>query len=214
MLKEIQHGILIYSPIAVVFPLIAGLIRLRSLVPEQKSLLLFIFNSSVFSFLGYIYWYTNTNNLPLLHIYTISEFGAISWFYRQTLKKSVLEKFLFPGFTAFVVFALMNACFIQDWHINTLPRSIECMLIIIYALFCYHRQLKELTYSRPEHSPVFWINTGFLIYFSGALLLFTLSNYILPLNHQLNIYIWTLHALFSIIEYLFIFIALCLHPKK
>lgn len=214
MLEKLQKIILQYSYFAVLLPLFISLRNFKRYSSEFKVLSLHLLLVTLIGGAGMVLWYMNKNNLPLLHVYTILEFSMIAWFYHIVLR-GMLPVRLLPGIICiFVLFALFNAFFLQGWfQFNTLPRSIQSLLIICLSLACYFKMLSGVKSGKTE-IPVFWINTGFLFYFSGALLLFSLSNYILPLNHRFNIYIWTIHALFSILLYLFIFIGLWNYRKK
>jgi hypothetical protein len=212
MFKALQGAIIHYSALAVVPPLILAAIYHRKYSPALKVLSLHLLMVAVFSGVAVLLSEMKRNNLPLLHVYTICEFIMIIWFYSIVLRGFLPAKLLVWIAAGFTVFALMNSLLLQSWYtFNTIPRSIEGLVVILLSLVCYYRMLSELKIRKMERSPIFWINTGFLFYFSGALFLFMLSNYILPLNHQLNIFIWTIHACFSIMLYLFIFLGLCNH---
>ena len=212
MLKEIQRAIILCSSVAVVFPLLLALKNFKNFPADLKAISWYLINATVFSTIALSLWLTQKNNLPLLHLYTITEFVCISYFYYFVFTAKNQRKTIGIITALFCSFSVLNVFFIQDLHtFNTIPRSIESIVLIVYALLCFQQQLKQLNFTRLEYSWLFWVNTGFLIYFSSALLLFTLSNYILPLNHQLNMYIWILHALFSVLQYFLIFIGLWQH---
>lgn len=209
-MQALQGAIIHYSALAMLPPLVLASIYNKRYTPALKVLGLHLLVVAIFSSVAVLLSTTGRNNLPLLHIYTICEFIMISWFYSIVLRGYLPSKVLAWIAVIFTVFALLNSIFLQSWYtFNTIPRSIEGLLVILLSLVCYYRMLSEMKIRKMERSPIFWINTGFLFYFSGALFLFMLSNYILPLNHQLNIFIWTIHACFSIMLYLFIFLGLC-----
>jgi len=210
MLKALQSVILLYSPLAILLPLIPVALHYKRYTRALKVLSLHLLVVAVFSAVSVLLWIMKRNNLPVLHLYTIAEFIMISWFYSIVLRRFLPAKLLTGIAVGFTLFALLNSLLLQSWYtFNTIPRSIESLLVISLSLVCYYRMLSEMKIRKMERSPIFWINTGFLFYFSGALFLFMLSNYILPLNHQLNIFIWTIHACFSIMLYLLIFLGLC-----
>jgi len=212
MFRALQEVIIHYSSLAVLPPLILVVIHYRKYTPALKALSIHLLMVAVFTSAAVLLSTMKRNNLPLLHVYTICEFIMISWFYSIVLRDYLPVKLLTWVAVGFTVFALLNSLLLQNWYtFNTIPRSIESLLVILLSLVCYYRMLSEMKIRKMERSPIFWINTGFLFYFSGALFLFMLSNYILPLNHQLNIFIWTIHACFSIMLYLFIFLGLCNH---
>jgi hypothetical protein len=149
------------------------------------------------------------NNLPLLHVYTPLEFLCIGWFYAIALRGFVLQRNIWGMIIGFGVLSVLNSIFLQDiTTFNTYARSLQGILVIILSLMWCYRALSEMTISRLEDEPVFWVNTGFLLYFSGGVLLFAFSNYILQINRSLNMYIWGFHALFSVLLYIFISIGL------
>jgi hypothetical protein len=196
-------------------PLIIAVLHFKNYTREYKVITLHLLIVVVLSGIAVLLWLMKHNNLPLLHLYTIAEFLMVSWFYSIILKDFVPARLILAVCIAFVVFAVLNSIFIQSWFtFNTFPRSVESLWIIGLSLITYYKMLSELKIRKMERSPVFWINTGFFVYFSGALFLFSLSNYILSLNHRLNIYIWTIHAILSILLYLFIFLGLCNYRNK
>lgn len=149
------------------------------------------------------------NNLWLLHLYTPLEFACIVWFYGTELKGFVEKKWFFLTGIGFAVLSVLNSAFLQDTDtFNTYARSLEGILVILLCLAWCYRTLSEMKIRRLEQDPVFWVNTGFLLYFSGNVLLFAFSNYIIDINRALNLYIWAFHALFSILLYFFVTIGL------
>ncbi|RQO75385.1 hypothetical protein DBR43_08495 [Pedobacter sp. KBW06] len=154
-------------------------------------------------------WISSKNNLPVLHIYTMIEFSTIMLFYQIVFKNAINKVWFIALISAFLVFCVVNAFFIQKWHIfNTYPRTLESIIIISTSLFYYYKITKQTLYIQIEKSATFWINTGFFIYFSGSFLLFMLSNYILPLSLKFNMIVWQLHAFLSCVLYCLIFIGL------
>lgn len=200
--------ILYSSPLAVTAPLVMAWYKYAFAPPAFRILAYHLSFVALTSALSAILWLMDENNLPLLHIYTIIEFAFIV-FYFSRLFGGRISKTVWAGVAVFSVFAVIHATFRQGWNLfNTLPRSMESLVVIILCITCYVRMLSEPKSENLARDPVFWLNTGWIYYFSGALFLFTMSNYILPLHHTLNIWVWTLHALFSDMLYLFIFIGL------
>ena len=149
------------------------------------------------------------NNLWLLHLYTPLEFACLVLFYSRTLE-GMVKKSVFVGIgIGFAVLSALNSGFLQPVNtFNTYARSLEGIVVIVFCLSWCYRTLTEMKILKLEQDPVFWVNTGFLLYFSGNVLLFAFSNYILNINRALNLYIWAFHALFSILLYFFISVGL------
>ncbi len=192
-----------------------SIVRYRRLTPALKVIAAYVLLGSV------VQWASSTmsahrqNNLPLLHVYTVLEFACLVWFYRLVQRGFIKNKVFIGLAISFPVLAVLNALFLQDiYHFNTYVRSLESLLIITLALLWYYRALAELKIPRLQDDPVFWVNTGLLLYFSGNVLLFAFSNYILSFHRSLNLYIWAFHGLFGTLLYLFITVGLWKQPAR
>lgn len=142
-------------------------------------------------------------NLPLLHIYTLTEFILIYLFYEIYFNRFYPVLLLRITAVAFVVFSVINSLFIQPINgFNTYARAAEAFILTVLSLLCFYKLAQE---HRPA---ITWINTGLLLYFSGAFLLFIVSNYILSYGNELNYHIWAVHAFLSLTMYLLITVGL------
>lgn len=215
MLAIIQQAILYSSPFASLLPLWQSWRHEKNYPPSLRVLHLHLLVVNVFSLAGTVLWYLHINNLPLLHVYTLLECSLVSWFYSLVLTRWKWKQYLVYWVSAFAVFVLVNACCWQSWfRFNTYPRTVESMAVIVLSILCYFQLLDETPEQRRTANPFFWINTGFFLYFCVAFTLFSLSNFLLGMSHGLNLLAWTIHAFFSILLYLFIFIGLCCYKKK
>lgn len=190
-------------------PVLVALIRFQRLGVAMKAMAFYVFLGGIIQVTSSYLNAQKLNNLWLLHLYTPMEFACIVWFYSQVLS-GFLKKTVFIGLSlGFTALSVLNSAFLQDTDtFNTYARSLEGILVIVLCLLWCYRTLEEMKIKRLEEDPVFWVNTGFLLYFSGNVLLFAFSNYIVGINRALNLYIWAFHALFSILVYFFITIGL------
>jgi len=190
-------------------PAVLSIIRYRKLDWAMKTVACYVFlGAFVQSFSSYLNA-KNQNNLWLLHLYTPLEFTCIVCFYGIVLRGFVKKTMMVGLGLGFAILSALNSAFLQSvTTFNTYARSLEGILVILLCLiWCYHT-LTEMKIKRLEQDPVFWVNTGLLLYFSGNVLLFAFSNYIVDINRALNLYIWAFHALFSILLYFFITVGL------
>ncbi|WP_316821507.1 hypothetical protein [Pedobacter gandavensis] len=198
----------------VLCPLILALINVKSYPKELKVITLYLSSIAIIGAYSAYLWTHLQNNLPVLHIYTMVEFTTIMLFYQVIFKNYIPKRSFWLVIGIFLVFCLLNATYIQDWKIfNTYPRTLESILVISASLYYYYKITRQSLYTQIEKSPVFWINTGFFIYFSGSFLLFTISNYILPYSFKFNMMVWQFHAFLSIVNNILIFIGLWQHKK-
>lgn len=154
-------------------------------------------------------------NLYLLHIYTVFEFNLIALFYFAFFGYFYSRSLVPALMLTFTLLAILNSLFVQPLTgFNTYARAFESVLIIGLTLLCFYKMLNELITKRLDKHPVFWINTGFLLYFAGNLFLFVLSNALLKKpNPNLSYLPWGLHALLMVWMHLLIGIGLWFSPR-
>lgn len=212
-LKQIVFEVASY---AVGPPLLLGICQYRKLPVAGRLISIHLLFAGLTAVIAEVLWYYHTNNLFLLHIFTVEECGLILWFYSCLFSGFINRKLFLYIFFSFFAFAVINSVFFQPLtQFNTYARSTEAVIIVFCSIAFFYKMLSDTNIERPERLPYFWINTGFLIYFSASLLLFTLSNYIRDVQHkQLKYDIWTLHAFFSILMYTFVTIGLWKYRKR
>jgi len=203
--------ILTYAPLSIVPPLLIGLVRYRLMSVSFRLLCWYVFTGCLVQGLSYLYWYNNLNNLPLLHVYTILEFGFIALFYGLEFRRTWLLTWLALGFAQI---AILNTIFLQPLHTyNSYARSLEAIMVLVCVLLSLYRQLLAGG-QKLRHQPLFWVNLAFLFYFSGSLFLFIAGNYLLSGSATLNQLVWGLHALWVWLLYTLIAIGLWKHTNR
>jgi hypothetical protein len=212
-LKQIVFEV---APYSLGPPLLLGIWLFRIMPAAGKIICLHVLFAALTELTADLLGHYGINNLFLLHIYTVEECGMILWFYSYVFLGFINRKVFLYTFLSFFALAVINSVFFQSLtQNNTYSRGIEATIIILCSIGYFYKMLGEPKIEKPEQSPYFWFNTGFLIYFSASLLLFTLSNYILGAKYkQLRMDIWVLHAFFSILLYSFIAIGLWKYRKR
>lgn len=210
MINNFLIWLLDYVQYVLILSLSIALIRYKYLVNELKFIWYFIL-LGIFSEVStrtISYFYPKLNTLPGLHLYTILEFITIGLFYHYFFKDFFSKKLLPVIIIGFVIFAIINAFFIQGFtNFNTYASGLEGILVIILSLLCFYKMLIELDTRSPTKQPIFWLNSGFLFYFAGNLFVFILSNFIKGDNYLLSLG-WGMHAFLMVILHLFIGIGL------
>lgn len=207
----------IYGKLAaasIFIPFIIVLRKKSQLEYPMTFLAYLIYFMAITEVIAEILWWSSTNNLPLLHLYIIVEFALLGWMYHLYLYK-LLGRYLIPLIiVAFCTFSIINSLFIQSiFTFNTYARAIENLLLILLSLAYFYKMLKELKVKYLEKDPMFWINSGILVYFSGNLFIFIFSNYILP-HKSLNMLFWSIHATLNLFIYTFYAIGLWLSRQN
>jgi hypothetical protein len=140
-------------------------------------------------------------------VYDIIVFPLITTIYYNSVGGRHKRLFIFISI-AVVLFTIINVAFIQKSSINSYTLVIQSIVIICYCLYYFYWLLRELPTSQLHLLPMFWINSAYILFFSGNLFLFVFTSYLVNvLNNDLLVY-WSLHNVLGIIEGLMIIVAL------
>lgn len=165
--------------------------------------------------LSYIMWKQRRNNLPLLHIYTIIEYLLLLKFYYSILKDFLPRALFIIIAVAPPLFFIADSLFIESiYNFNPYARSVESLIIIFLAMSWYLKlvsvDMKDLALERSLK----FINSAFLIYFSGSVVLFSFSDPISRLVQNLRFSIWTVHTLLTVALYVLLALGLWKYQKQ
>ncbi|QMW03701.1 hypothetical protein [Spirosoma foliorum] len=209
------HWMLRNGSYFLLFSVIIALIRRRYLIDCLRYVGWFVGLAALGEIVSLITAELNIRNLHILHVYTILEFNLIALFYRSFFGQFYprwLVPVLMVGFTGF---AILNSLLLQPLNrYNTYARGLEALLVMAMALFCFYKILTELSAKRLDKNPVFWINTGFLLYFAGSLFFLILSNAVITdSNRALTLMIFGLHSFLMVLMHIFIGVGLWFSPR-
>jgi drug/metabolite transporter (DMT)-like permease len=203
------------SSLAVLLPMCIALWKHRRWSQIQRKLVYLLVAIFIVEAIANILWYQKKNNLPVYHFYSIAECILILNLYKDALKKMFSAYFFRILGIIFTVFALVNMFYFQK--LTTFNSNVTTTLgfLVIFLCLCYfYALLKEETYSPLEKKPMFWINAGFLMYFSSNLILFFINNSMFTKASEVSYLVWGLHAIVNIILILFFTIAIWIQPKQ
>lgn len=207
----------IFSTISSVSTLLPAMLGIWSLKRQEQPLrfltVLLIFTCIVEVIARVLIMY-KTTNLPLLHLYVPIQFALLACMYQLYLR-NIFHRYLIPVIIlAFSLYSIINSLLIRSVFVfNAYARAIENLLIIILALAYFYKMLIELKVRYLEKHPMFWINSGVLIYFSGSLFLFIFSNYSI-LYKSISQLTWISHAFLNISTNIFYAIGLWLSRQN
>ena len=215
MSKELFQLLGNVSSFIVLIPIIISGYKFKSLSKVQLKLFYLIILIFLVEIIANILWRNKINNLPVYHFYTVFELLFILNIYKTVLKHPFSKKFFVSVGIGFTVFAIVNTVYFQDLTtFNSNTTTLLGILVIFLALSYFYTLLKEVKYGALETNPMFWINSGFLIYFSSNLTLFFINNNLFKGSTEASYLVWGLHAIVNIILVVFYTIAVWVNPKK
>jgi hypothetical protein len=193
------------SVVASFMPVIFSIINYKYIPKYIFPLFLLIIISGVVDVVNSVYVEMELNNSPIFHLFTVVEFFLISIFYYRFLKQyfnSVIILIFIPLFfvAAFIDYKINGLNSMDNFSL-----SIESIILSVYALFLFYFILKNLLFENLLNSNIFWFNAAILFYFSGNLILFVFSNYIIETSMEEHYTLWgIIHSFFNIMYNVFL----------
>lgn len=234
-ITSLRDALFEIAPFAVWVPVIVGLLMIGKAPVYIRLLVAHLVFTGIVQAIAFYLWKRSENNLPLLHLYTVEELVMLTLFYSYVLSAAIPRRIFLTVIGLFVLLAVLNALFIQPLKThNTYMRSLESLVIIIWTIIYFYRRLADEYDEEPEINPgknailteadlrnnkhrataILWMNSGFLVYFSASLLLFTLGNFMAgKAFREISKNLWAIHAFVSICLYIVIAIGLWIHRR-
>lgn len=196
-------------PSSTFLPIIAGLIYYKRLSKAMHALIIYLCIALFINIGGIILAEHNTNNLPLLHFYTIFELLAVMWYYQRAFDNKWADRWTKIIMIVYPIFCVINFTFLQSiYQFNTYTRPLEAIIIIVFSGIYLSAQSN---FDQPESikNAGRWVASGFMLYFCSSLFQFIFSNVVShSATKQVKMIIWNLHDTFVLIMYIFFFVAL------
>jgi hypothetical protein len=188
------------SLILVVIACVVGAVRFTRLEPALRYLAFLLFFELFMEVASRILADQHRQNLFMMPIDTLVEFGLLALMYQQVFKNSSLSRWLPAVAGVFALASLLSyaepATLVQ---FNTVQRFVESFLVLGLVLLYFYTLLRELAIARLEQEPMFWVSVGLLLYFSGNVFIFISSNYVIQHSRELSMKLWNIHALLYLV---------------
>lgn len=152
---------------------------------------------------------------PLLHTYSFIDIAVTCLLYRVALKhvlKPIVSDVVMAGL---LIFALVNSLAIQGVDsINSYTSVSHAIVMIVYSLIYYYSLLKSLPTADVRTLPMFWINNGMFLYFTGNFFVWIFTDYMVNVLKSDLVSPWTFHNFLGIIRNIFFVVGLWLAHRS
>ncbi len=199
-----QIVLLYISLLVAIISCTRGFYNFKSLNSGLKIILTFLLISISADLVSLTMVYLKLNTSWWFNLYTFFEFAIIGIFYIWLFKNSEPTQFIIVtatvilGFIGIFLFTLIEYA---PNELNTKSLGLEATIFIFISVGYFYVLLNKMEFENPYYNPIFWINSGVLIYFSGAFFSFMFSA---PKFQELGI--WSIHSVIHLIFMLFILI--------
>jgi hypothetical protein len=195
----------LYAPWVILAPISLSLVFYRKLSPELRVIFYYLVISLIVNIASFILWRRSTNNLFLLHIFTVVEFLLLLWFFYFLLRAFLPASLFIVLAVTFTLFAAYDSFYLEDVkQFNIYGLSVQALLLIFLCVSWFVKTISEPDPLQATKIPYLLVVGGLLICYSGSLILFAfqeqIDRYIKLTSQRLNI--WSLRTLLVVMVYL------------
>lgn len=198
------------SIFSALIPLTVGLIRFKDRAFELKLL-------CILSLLGFC-----LDLIPIpkpifsneaANTFLIMEFCTLLLIYARLLNLQSRIWLILATIIYFTIF-IAELYFSSKTEINSYSLTYTSLLFLFFSVRYFYFLLRDLPTDKIQRLPMFWINTGVLIYFAGGLFLFAMRNYLIEAFHDNQTMYWSFHNFLNIVKNLLFAVALWQDLRK
>ena len=157
----------------------------------------------------------DTRNYLIQQLYTVIECSFITYIYYNIFEQVRVKRLIIGSFLIFVIlasysFILLNGLNKPDYLLSTF----ESCFVVSLSWGYFYKLMTEPRKMRFTTNYVFWINSGFLLYFSVGFLLFLFNDYLENCPVSIFYFLWGLNLLSNITCNIFLSIAILKINRK
>ncbi len=194
--------LMLLSAFSVAFPIGVSIVRHQGYDRLGRGLSAYFYLSALFDLAGLITWHKKVNNLPLFHLFTLIELLFFGWLYEQAFKDVLLKK----------IVAVLTVLLGLFTVINSISATAESVYLIVLSLLLFRQLLLQREVMFLDRHPLFWLNSGVLLYFAGNLFVFMLQHAIAGSAQKGYVY-GIVHSGINILANVLFGIALLCRPR-
>lgn len=116
--------------------------------------------------------YANVTQFYLFSSFTIIEYTLFTYYLYYHCTAKSIKLFILITSVLFYLFSFYNLAFPKSYSFDSLSASVECILVIAFAILYLYEQLNNPQIIFIYTTKTFWIIVAFLIYLAATLFLF------------------------------------------
>ncbi|HUS01451.1 MAG TPA: hypothetical protein VMY77_06980 [Chitinophagaceae bacterium] len=163
-----------------IISLITVIILYKKLQPRWLQLFLYFFLLTFLESVGgytYAYFMKQSNHF-IENIYLVISFSFYFFLFYKTLETKKYKIIVMAFLTVFLLCAFLDLFFINGFYFfNTYSSSVGSILIILSCLIYFSHLFTSDRLLNYFRTPMFWISTGLLFFFTGSLVQNSLIRY-------------------------------------
>jgi hypothetical protein len=160
--------------------------------------------------------YYNFNNLTIYNVSMLTEGLTFCYMFYYVNNNVAMRKALIISLVFFVLFWIINFCFIQKSDkLNTYTYLLSCIILSSFSLITIYRFVFQNLFNNPFYNFFFWASIGILFCYLGNIPYLASYN-ILAVKDEMTAYSLGIisQVVNSILYFMIITGVLCHHPQR
>jgi hypothetical protein len=169
-----------FTSFLIFLPTLIGLYLFKKLIKEFQVLTIYLFLFGLVELSNYILGQQQIKTIFILHLFIPVEFMFLAYIFQLNFDNWLSKKIVILIIFFFTLLSILNSIFLQS--IDSFPsytRYLESILLILLSLTYFYQVFTELKVEKLWEEGMFWFSTGLLIYYSGTMILYLSSNYLM-----------------------------------
>ena len=180
---------------------------------EKELWVVFIYSIVSFMVDGYFFKFNPPKHIEsiLFSAFTVAEYTLFAIFFYLCYRSPALKKWVIICSVVFSGSEILNLLQANKEKFDTLPASMEAILIIAFSLLFFYEQLKTPESTFIYSTKKFWVVLAIFIYLAATFILFISTLY---MSEKERLQFWPINSIANIIKNVFLTIAFSLKPQK
>ena len=191
-----------------------GIFAFRRSCIQLKIIAIYFVVSTAFSVVQLYLASHHANNLWLTHLFTPIQYAFFAWTFSLWQSTNGMRKSLQISVVIFAAICLGSVLLVENLKaFNNYSRPLESILLVIAsgnALYRVNQKGMQSLMRQPE----FWVSGAVLLYFSGMVVLYSMSNSLLHASVETLRVAWVAHSVVSVISNSFFAMAFLCPPIR
>jgi hypothetical protein len=179
MLEDLLKYFGIIARVLMILSLLLWAIYSKKLPKSFRKLGPILIINLVIELASYSLSYFKVPNLFLLHLYTLLEFLAWSYFFDALFKNNGWwQKWKIPFVSAVTILILLNTIFLEPVSIfNSNAKTLSHIILISFCMVFFYQSFGTKDLNDPLQRGTTFLCFGILLYYLGSMFVFMFSNY-------------------------------------
>jgi hypothetical protein len=203
MLETYKFIVNYIMPLFILIPVIAGIMKYRYLTLPLKFIFFLMIVYAVINGINSALMVQHQQSKLCMDILGLIDFPMLSGFYFFILNRKWRLPIIIVA-AVYVIFWFIDLGLEANSPLNIYPSIFESIFVMLYAIvYMGHQTEANIERGWSENSNN-WVNSGLLIYFASAFLLFAFYNVMLRMHVSIVVFIvlWTINNIAIITEFI------------